>query len=85
MRGRPVELMMKLMRRAPLANERQERVQKAIVFLQREPRRKFAQYHCIAASTRVNYSTDGWMHPLQFFTSAASGGLSGAMEALFAG
>lgn len=74
---------MKLMRRAPLANERQQpqRVQKPIAFLQAEPRRSLAQYHCYRAA-----STPSARCPLSsFFTSAGSGGSSGAMEALFAG
>lgn len=79
----PVVLMMKLMGCAPLANERQQprRVQKAIAFFNLSHGARFAQYHYLAASTPFFRGC-----PLSsFFTSAASGGSSGAIEALFAG
>lgn len=80
----PAVLMMKLMGRAPLANERQQprRVQKAIAFLQLEPRRRGSLSTTIVRRRRPFLR----LSPLSsFFTSAASGGSSGAVEALFAG
>lgn len=82
----PVELMMKLMRRAPQANERQE-VSNRDGCKRLSPFFSLSHGASLLSTTvlrRPLEATLPQMPPLQFFTSAASGGSSGAIEALFA-
>lgn len=80
---------MKLMRRAPLADERQE-------VSNRDGCKRLSSFFSMShgasspSTTVLRRPLESTIlipqtPPLQFFTSAASGGSSGAIEALFAG